>query len=74
MEKKAQEAITYFRGKLGLPAAKVRLPVRKTVVPYQLAGSMACGYHTAWNYACVLLQRVLEDGSTAYIQYGKQHT
>jgi hypothetical protein len=72
MEKKAQEAITYFKAKLGLPAVKA-LPVRKTVVPYQLAGSMACGYHTAWNYACVL-QRVLEDGSTAYIQYGKQHT
>lgn len=71
MQKKAQEAVAYLRERLGLPPGKP-LAVRTTVVPLQLGNSMACGYHTAWNYACVL-QRVLEDGSTDFIQYGEQH-
>lgn len=72
VEKITQQVVGFIRSELELSTKA--LPVRphdSVKVPIQLDNSMACGYHTAFNFAWAL-EQMLKANNTSFIQYGEQ--
>lgn len=63
-----QRVLQDIRQQLGLSVKA--LPTRKVVVPEQIEGSNACGYHTAYNYGYIV-HDILQTKSMERYTYSK---